>query len=63
MYKLSNENEEAIFLTVDMASKITSLGRNTVRRMAQECNAVRKIGKSVRINRKILLDYIDTFEA
>lgn len=62
MYKLANENEEAVFLTIDMASKITSLGRHTVRRMAQECNAVRKIGKSVRINRKILLDYIDTFE-
>lgn len=62
MHKLAQENEDAVFLTVAMASKITSLGKHTVRRMAQECNAVRKIGKSVRINRRILLDYIDTFE-
>lgn len=62
MYKMTAQSEDVIFLTVEMVSKLTSLGRHTVRRMAQECKAVRKIGKSVRINRQIFLDYIDSFE-
>lgn len=63
MNRLTKPSANAVFLTVEEAGRLTSLGRNTVRRMADECNAVRKIGKSVRINREILISYIDTFEA
>jgi hypothetical protein len=63
MHRLSNQSDEAVFVTVEAASRLTSLGRNTVRRMAEECNAARKIGRSVRINRKIFLNYVDSFEA
>ena len=63
MNKLANKNEEAVFITIEAASHLTNLGRNTVRRLAQESNAARKIGKSFRINRKVFLDYVDSFEA
>lgn len=62
MYKLKNPSEDAVFVTVEMASRITSLGRHRVRQLAEECNAARKIGKSVRINRNRLIEYIDSFE-
>lgn len=62
MQKRINQNSEAVFITVDMACQLTNLGRNTVRRMAHECNAARKIGKTFRINRGILLNYVDSFE-
>lgn len=63
MNQLANKNENAVFITIDTASRLTNLGRNTVRRLAQESNAARKIGKSFRINRQVFLDYIDSFEA
>lgn len=62
MKKRSEDSQEGVFLTIEGACTLTNLGRNTVRRLARECNAARKIGKSFRINRQILLDYIDTFE-
>lgn len=63
MNKLSNPSEEAVFITINAACHLTNLGKNTVRKLAQEANAARKIGKSFRINRKKFLDYVDTFEA
>lgn len=63
MNRLKHSSEDAIFITIDAASQLTNLGRNTVRRLAREANAARKIGKSYRINRERLLDYIDSFEA
>lgn len=62
MNKRTTESEEAVFITIDVATRITTLGKSTIRRLAKESNAARKIGKSYRINRKILLDYIDSFE-
>ena len=62
MNKRANENENGVFVTVEMASQITNLGKNTVRRRAQECHAMRKIGRTMRINRQVLIDYLDTFE-
>ena len=58
----SKQFEDAVFITVDTASKLTNLGRNTVRRLAKESNSARKIGKSFRINRQKLLEYVDSFE-
>lgn len=63
MNKLTNPSEDAVFITIDAACHLTNLGKNTVRRLAHEANAARKIGKSFRINREVLLDYIDSFEA
>lgn len=57
------KNNEGIFITVAMASELCNLGVNTVRKRAMECGAMRKIGKSVRINREVFLSYIDSFEA
>ena len=61
--KLLNPNDDAVFITIDAASRLTNLGRNTVRRLAHESKAARKIGKSFRINKQVLLEYIDSFEA
>lgn len=63
MKKRINQSDQGIFITIDAASELTNLGRNTVRRLAKEGNAARKIGKSFRINREAFLAYIDTFEA
>lgn len=63
MNKLSEHNENGVFITLETASRLTNLGRNTVRRLAQEGNAARKIGKSFRINRQVFLNYLDSFEA
>lgn len=63
MHKLSEQTEDGIFITIETASRLTNLGRNTVRKLAQEGNAARKIGKSFRINRQVFLNYLDSFEA
>lgn len=62
MQKRTNEDINAVYITVDMACQLTNLGKNTVRKMANECKASRKIGKSVRIKRSVFLAYIDSFE-
>lgn len=46
-------------ITVEQACALLNLGRGTIRRLASECGAVRKIGKSYRIKRAVLVDYID----
>lgn len=62
MQKRMNEDVNAVYITVDMACKLTNLGKNTVRKMARDCKATRKIGKLLRINRSIFLAYVDSFE-
>lgn len=55
--KINNTLGETI--TLEQACALLNLGRGTIRRLASECGAVRKIGKSYRIKRAILVDYID----
>nr|WP_300809080.1 DUF6462 family protein [uncultured Acetatifactor sp.] len=63
MYRRTNvASDDSVFIDIDTAARLTQLGKNTIRRLAQESNSARKIGKSYRINRAKLLDYIDTFE-
>ncbi len=62
MRKRVNEDINAEYITVNMACSLTNLGKNTVREMARDCKASRKIGKSLRIKRSIFLAYIDSFE-
>ena len=59
MNALSIKNNEGILLTMEQACEMTNLGSRTIRRLADEANAVRKIGKCYRINRVVLLDYIE----
>lgn len=52
------ENPEAVFITLDQGRKISNLGRNKVRELAREANAVVKIGKCYRIDRAKFLEHI-----
>ena len=50
---------ESELLTIDQAVRIFNLGENRVRALAEQAAAVRKIGRSVRINKRLLSEYID----
>ncbi len=52
-------NENGELLTVSQVSSLSNLGVYTVRRIAKESGAIRKIGKCCRINRKIFFDFIE----
>lgn len=52
---------DAVFITVDQARLLFNLGESTIRKLAKECNCERRIGRSLRLNKKILSDYIDSF--
>lgn len=60
--RTNGASEDSVFIDIDTAAMLTQLGKNTIRRLAQESNSARKIGKSYRINRVKLIDYIDSFE-
>ena len=53
--------DTAEFITVDQAKQIFNLGTTTIRKLAKECRCERRIGRSLRLNRKLLSDYIDSF--
>ena len=62
MEKLQTKNsDKAEFITVEQAKDIFNLGGTTIRRLAKECHCERRIGRSLRLNKKILSDYIDSF--
>lgn len=52
-------NEYGELITVEQCCRVSNLGRNTVRRLAQEAGAERKIGRIYRIERNIFFDYIE----
>ena len=62
MRKSDNTSLDGVFITIQMASQLTNLGTTTVRRLARDCHASRKIGRAYRIRKDILLQYIDSFE-
>lgn len=53
------ENALGQYITVDQACQETNLGRTTVRKLATEADAMRKIGRCSRIHRKKFFDYIE----
>lgn len=55
----TNSDPAGELLTVTQAQAITNLGKNTILKLARESGAVRKIGRSYRIKKDILLDYIE----
>ena len=59
MNKSESNNLHGELITLRQACESVNLGANTVRNLAAESGAVRKIGKSYRINRKIFLNYIE----
>ncbi len=54
-----SEEVETRFGTIDEARRRYSLGANTVRNLAQQAGAIVKIGRSVRVNFRILDEYLD----
>lgn len=63
MNALQNRNSTGELLTLTQVCELSNLGATTVRRLAEESKAVRKIGRSYRINKKIFLAYIETMYA
>lgn len=59
MNKIEKNNSLGDLVTLNQMCEATNLGSSTVRRLASEAAAVRKIGKSYRINRRIFLDYVE----
>lgn len=54
-----NRDENGELVTVQQACMLSNLGSNTVRKLATEAGAVRKIGKSYRIKKSVFFDYIE----
>ena len=52
-----------IFLTATQAMERYQLGRETIEKRAQECNAALKIGRAKRYNSEKLDAYFKSFEA
>lgn len=55
--------EEAELLTIDQARVRYQLGRNKIDELAADCGAALKIGKTKRYRKRILDEYIYSFEA
>ena len=59
MNKAENRNLSGELLTLTQICEISNLGNSTVRKIAEESKAVRKIGRSYRIKKKVFFDYIE----
>ena len=53
MKALRNRNANGELLTMTQACEASNLGKTTVRKIAEEAGAARKIGRSYRINKKL----------
>lgn len=62
MKKREYQNAFSEIVTLEHAAERTNLGISTVRKLANECGAALKIGRSYRINIQKLIDYLCTFE-
>lgn len=63
MKKLRCENLDGELLTVEQVQSLCNLGMHSVRKLAEEARAVRRIGRSYRINKKIFFAHIETMYA
>ena len=59
MNKSELRNENGVLLTVPQAARLLNLGSAKVRELAQEAGAVRCFGRAYRVNRQVLLNYIE----
>ena len=60
MNKPTNRSTEGMLLTIQQAAEVSNLGVATTRRIAEEAGAIRRIGRCVRVNPKVFLDYIES---
>lgn len=58
-----NRNENGELLTIQQTCQLSNLGQTMVRQLAEESGAVRRIGRSYRINKKIFFEYIEMMYA
>lgn len=63
MYKSKHYSISGELLTLEQAANITNLGIATIRKLVKESGAGLKIGKSFRVDRQKLLDYIRQFKS
>lgn len=54
-----NRNQDGTLITLTQACQESDLGATSVRKIAEEAGAVRKIGRSYRIKKSIFFDYIE----
>lgn len=59
MYLSTQREQKAELLTIQQACECTSLGKSKLREIAEEAGAVRKIGRSYKIKKDALLNYIE----
>lgn len=59
MNKRESNNTRGELVTVNQMAETCNLGTSTTRKIAEESGSMRHIGRSVRINRRIFLDYIE----
>lgn len=59
MHKLQKQNLEGALITEEQTCILLNVGRTKAREIAKEARAERKIGRCYRVNKKILLDYIE----
>lgn len=60
MNKLEHGNKNGELLTINQACELSNLGVSTVRNIADEAGAVRKIGRCYRIKKDRFFEYIET---
>ena len=60
MNKSANRNPNGKLLTVQQMAEVANLGVATTRRIAEESGSIRRIGRCVRVNCELFLDYIET---
>lgn len=58
MKALKNRNVDGELLTISQAAECANLGTRTVRRIAEDSGALRKIGKCIRVDKEVFFDYI-----
>lgn len=58
----SNKNtEKTRYITYEQASERYQLGRSSLIKIANECGAIRKIGRSVRLNLDVMDEAIESY--
>lgn len=50
--------EQPLLLRIEEAARLCNLGETKMREVVKEAKAGRKIGRSFRVDRKVLFDYI-----
>lgn len=60
MRRGTHRTTDGVLLTLEQASTLANLGLNSVRKIAEQSGAVRRVGRAYRINRKVFFDFIES---